>query len=204
MLEVHGGLLAWTVLTFVLLLVVLKKVAWGPILDALDARENEIKDALNAAEKAREEAERISSDYEDSIRKAQAEAQQIISDAKTAGEKVKLTWEPPEDDGDLTIDEYNKIDSLNKLPALRTVSHASLEEIKNHVIPFLETKFFNLDISLYYSNRDIEKLINNGLINVGARENVIRILPPLNVSKKDLKIALKIIEKTCIDINSKR
>ena len=93
MLEVHGGLLAWTVLTFVLLLVVLKKVAWGPILDALDARENEIKNALNAAEKAREEAERVSSDYEDSIRKAQAEAQQIISDAKTAGEKVKLDLE---------------------------------------------------------------------------------------------------------------
>ena len=93
MLEVHGGLLAWTVLTFVLLLVVLKKVAWGPILDALDARENEIKDALNAAEKAREEAERVSSDYEDSIRKAKAEAQQIISEAKTAGEKVKLDLE---------------------------------------------------------------------------------------------------------------
>ena len=93
MLEVHGGLLAWTVLTFVLLLVVLKKVAWGPILDALDARENEIKDALSAAEKAREEAERVSSDYEDAIRKAQAEAQQIISDAKTAGEKVKLDLE---------------------------------------------------------------------------------------------------------------
>ena len=93
MLEVHGGLLAWTVLTFVLLLVVLKKVAWGPILDALEARENEIKDALNAAEKAREEAERVSSDYEDAIRKAQAEAQQIISDAKTAGEKVKLDLE---------------------------------------------------------------------------------------------------------------
>jgi len=93
MLEVHGGLLAWTVLTFVLLLVVLKKVAWGPILDALETRENEIKDALNAAEKAREEAERVSSDYEDAIRKAQAEAQQIISDAKTAGEKVKLDLE---------------------------------------------------------------------------------------------------------------
>tara|TARA_B110000467_G_scaffold70630_1_gene64190 strand:+ start:7287 stop:7772 length:486 start_codon:yes stop_codon:yes gene_type:complete len=93
MLEVHGGLLAWTVITFVLLLVVLKKVAWGPILDALDARENEIKDALNAAEKAREEAERVSSDYEDAIRKAQADAQQIISDAKTAGEKVKLDLE---------------------------------------------------------------------------------------------------------------
>ncbi len=93
MLEVHGGLLAWTVLTFLLLLGVLKKVAWGPIIDALEARENEIKDALNAAEKAREEAERVSSDYEESIRKAQAEAQQIISDGKAAGEKVKADIE---------------------------------------------------------------------------------------------------------------
>ena len=93
MLEVHGGLLAWTVLTFLLLLVVLKKVAWGPIIDALEARENEIKDALNAAEKAREEAERVSSDYEESIRKAQAKAQQIISDGKAAGEKVKADIE---------------------------------------------------------------------------------------------------------------
>jgi F-type H+-transporting ATPase subunit b len=93
MLEVHGGLLAWTVLTFLLLLGVLKKVAWGPIIDALETRENEIKDALNAAEKAREEAERVSSDYEESIRKAQAEAQQIISDGKAAGEKVKADIE---------------------------------------------------------------------------------------------------------------
>ena len=44
----------------------------------------------------------------------------------------------------------------------------------------------------------------NGLLIVGANENVIRILPPLNVTTKELKIALKIIEKTCIDINSKR
>ncbi len=93
MLEVHGGLLAWTVLTFLLLLVVLKKVAWGPIIDALEARENEIKDALNAAKKAREEAERVSSDYEESIRKAQAEAQQIISEGKAAAEKVKADIE---------------------------------------------------------------------------------------------------------------
>ncbi len=87
------GIFLWTIVTFLIVLFILKVVAWGPILDALEARENEIKDALNAAEKAREEAERVSSDYEDSIRKAQAEAQRIISEAKTAGEKVKLDLE---------------------------------------------------------------------------------------------------------------
>ena len=59
MVEVHGGLLFWSVITFLLLLVVLKKVAWGPIISALESREDEIKSALNAAEKAREEAEKV-------------------------------------------------------------------------------------------------------------------------------------------------
>ena len=42
MVEVHGGLLFWSVITFLLLLVVLKKVAWGPIISALESREDEI------------------------------------------------------------------------------------------------------------------------------------------------------------------
>ena len=49
----------------------------------------------------------------------------------------------------------------------------------------------------------IEKFVNNGLLVIGASENVIIILPPLNVTKKDLNIALKKIEKTCGEINNK-
>ena len=89
MLEVHGGLLAWTVVTFLILLVILKKVAWGPILSALESREAEIRDALNSAAKAREDAEKASRDYEELVKKARAEAQQIVADGKAAGERVK-------------------------------------------------------------------------------------------------------------------
>ena len=46
MVEVHGGLLFWSVITFLLLLVVLKKVAWGPIISALESREKEIKNVF--------------------------------------------------------------------------------------------------------------------------------------------------------------
>ena len=52
MLTVHGGLLFWTIITFLILLVVLKKIAWKPILDALESREKEIKDAKNSSEYA--------------------------------------------------------------------------------------------------------------------------------------------------------
>jgi F-type H+-transporting ATPase subunit b len=159
MLEVHGGLLAWTVLTFLLLLVVLKKVAWGPVLDALDARENEIKDALNAAEKAREEAKRVSSDYEDSIQKAQAQAQQIIADAKTAGEKVKL---------DLEAIASEKADEIIK----KAKAQIDAERIK--VIS--EIKTVAVEISLSAAAKVIEKnldsddnrkLINEALESIG-------------------------------------
>ena len=75
MVEVHGGVLFWSVVTFLLLLVVLKKVAWGPILSALESREEEIKNALSASEKAKEEAEKVSSDYEQSMKDAKIKAQ---------------------------------------------------------------------------------------------------------------------------------
>jgi F-type H+-transporting ATPase subunit b len=159
MLEVHGGLLAWTVLTFVLLLVVLKKVAWGPILDALEARENEIKDALNAAEKAREEAERVSSDYEDAIRKAQAEAQQIISDAKTAGEKVKLDLE-----------------AIASVKADEIIEKAKAQIDAERVKVISEIKTVAVEISLFAAAKVIErnldsddnrKLVNEALEGIG-------------------------------------
>ena len=89
MLTVHGGLLFWTIITFLILLVVLKKIAWRPILDALESREKEIKDALNLAEKARVEAEKVSSDYEKSMKDAQIKSQKIISDSRLAAERVK-------------------------------------------------------------------------------------------------------------------
>ncbi|MBT5077792.1 MAG: F0F1 ATP synthase subunit B [Candidatus Marinimicrobia bacterium] len=159
MLEVHGGLLAWTVITFVLLLVVLKKVAWGPILDALDARENEIKDALNAAEKAREEAERVSSDYEDAIRKAQADAQQIISDAKTAGEKVKLDLEAiASEKADEIIEKAKAQIDAERVKVISEIKTVAVEISLSAAAKVIEK---NLD------SDDNRKLVNEALEGIG-------------------------------------
>ncbi len=89
MLEVHGGLLAWTVITFFILLVVLRAIAWKPILSALDAREKEIKDSLAKAEEAREQADRMAQEYDQMIAKSRREGKEIILASKEAGEKVK-------------------------------------------------------------------------------------------------------------------
>ena len=97
---------------------------------------------------------------------------------------------------------------LNDLNQKATFFVNKLEAIKNtynHLIEEIRGRGFLLGIKIKINNSIfIEKLRNNGLLSVGANENIIRILPPLNVTNKDLKIALKIIEKTCIDINSKK
>jgi F-type H+-transporting ATPase subunit b len=88
MVEVHGGPLLWSMITFLLLLFVLKRVAWGPIISALETRENEIKDALNSAANARADAEKATADYESIKKEAQSEAQTLLSEAKAMKDKM--------------------------------------------------------------------------------------------------------------------
>ena len=83
------GLFMWTIVTFLIVLFILKWKAWGPLMNALDKRAEEIKNALSVAGRAKEDAEKASQDYEKLVQKAHSEAQQIIADSKVAGERVK-------------------------------------------------------------------------------------------------------------------
>ena len=58
------GLIIWTTIIFTLLLIILKKFAWKPILKAVDERNNSIKESLLAAEKARDEMSQLTSNNE--------------------------------------------------------------------------------------------------------------------------------------------
>ena len=83
------GLFMWTIVTFLIVLTILKWKAWGPLMSALDKREKDIREALSSAEKAREEADKVAEDYDEMIRKAQSEAQKIVAESKTAGDRVR-------------------------------------------------------------------------------------------------------------------
>ena len=83
------GLFMWTIVTFLLVLTILKWKAWGPLMNALDKREMDIREALSSAEKAKQEADKVAIDYDEMIKKAQLESQQIIADSKVTGERVK-------------------------------------------------------------------------------------------------------------------
>lgn len=89
LLEVNPGLIFWVILTFLVLLWVLKKVAWKPILGALDQREAAIKESLEKAEKAKEEAQKVLDENQANISRAEEESKKIIDQGRAYAEKLK-------------------------------------------------------------------------------------------------------------------
>ena len=87
--KLDPGLFIWTVLTFVLLLTVLAKFAWKPLLLMLDERNKSIEASLLSAEKARKELENINQESESILMKARTEAQSIVGEAKSAADNMK-------------------------------------------------------------------------------------------------------------------
>lgn len=78
----------WTTLIFLILLVLLWKFAWGPIMKAVKAREDMINNALESAEKAREEMKVLQADNEIILRKAREERDKILRDARVAYDRM--------------------------------------------------------------------------------------------------------------------
>lgn len=89
LLDVNPGLIIWTVVTFVFLLLILKKLAWKPILNSLNQRESFIKEQMEKAETAQKETERLIEDNKASMAKADEEAQKIIGQARELAEKLQ-------------------------------------------------------------------------------------------------------------------
>lgn len=89
LLDINPGLIFWTTVTFVILLLLLKKIAWGPILNSLSERENFIKDSVERAETAKKEAEELLEQNKANLAKAEEEAQKIIAQGREYAENLK-------------------------------------------------------------------------------------------------------------------
>lgn len=87
--DLRPGLSIWTALTFLLLLVVLSKFAWGPIVKMLDERERTIRDAIEQAKKERAEAERMLAEQKASLAAAQREAAALAQSSKQEVEALR-------------------------------------------------------------------------------------------------------------------
>lgn len=82
------GLVFWTAITFLLLLFVLRKFAWNPILGAISDREEGIQNALEAADKARMEMENLKADNERILNEARLEREGMLKDAREIKNKM--------------------------------------------------------------------------------------------------------------------
>lgn len=82
------GLFFWQIAILVVLILLLKKFAWKPILDSLNNREEGIKDALESAEKARMEMQNLKADNEKLLLDARSERDAILKEARELKEKM--------------------------------------------------------------------------------------------------------------------
>ena len=88
--DLRPGLSIWTALTFLLLLVVLSKFAWHPIVRMLDERERTIREAIEQAKKERAEAERMLTQQKASLATAQREAAALAQSSKQEVEALRV------------------------------------------------------------------------------------------------------------------
>ena len=82
------GTIFWTTLIFAMFFILLRKFAWKPILNAVNARDEIIKGSLEAAEKARDEMKKLQADNETILRKAREERENILKDAREIRDKM--------------------------------------------------------------------------------------------------------------------
>jgi F-type H+-transporting ATPase subunit b len=88
--DLNPGLTLWTAITFLVLIVVLGKFAWGPIIKMLDERERTIREAIDQAKKERAEAERMLVEQKASLAAAQREAALLAQRSKQEVEAMRL------------------------------------------------------------------------------------------------------------------
>ena len=83
------GLFIWSILTFLVLLFLLAKFAWGPLLKALEERQETIRKSLDDADQAKQELERLNQESAQIIAAARGEAQSIVAKSRAAADTVR-------------------------------------------------------------------------------------------------------------------
>jgi len=147
------GLLFWMVLSFSIVLYILGKFAWKPILKALSDRENSIDEALKAAEKAKEEMARLHEDNQKVLKEAMLERDKILKEARDLKDSIVAEAK------NQAAVEANKVLENAKLTIEREKT-AAVEEIKNTIA------IFSIDIA--------EKILKDHLANDAHQKELVK------------------------------
>src|SRR5688572_2005856 len=84
-----SGLIIWQAIIFILLVILLSKFAWKPILGSLKEREESIQNALDTADKARAEMAKLTADNESLLKQAREERDKMLKEAREVANRLK-------------------------------------------------------------------------------------------------------------------
>lgn len=110
--DVKPGLIIWTWVTFLIVLFVLRRVAWGPLLASVEGREKNIVNAIESAKRERAEAEKLLGEQKSAIAQARQEAAEQVRKTKTEMEKFRdeLMGKARKEAEDLKVDARRTIE----------------------------------------------------------------------------------------------
>ena len=146
------GLLFWMLLSFSIVLVLLKKFAWKPILNTLEEREDSIQKALTSAEQARSEVAELKSQKEQILNEAKLEREKII---RLAHEETSAYKQEQK----IKIDEQFKLKISSAIDEINQQKRSAMEDLKKTVAKM------SVDIA--------EKILEKELENVEQHDSVI-------------------------------
>ncbi|HMD37049.1 MAG TPA: F0F1 ATP synthase subunit B [Vicinamibacterales bacterium] len=156
------GLFIWTIVTFLVLLTLLAKFAWGPLLKALDQRQAAIRKSLDDAQQAKQELERLQQQSEKIIRDARVEADAIISRSRGDAERLRAEMkQKARAEADTIVKSAERQIQLETGRALQQIRREAAD---------LSILIASKIIQRNLSKEDNERLINDTIRQVEARQ----------------------------------
>ncbi len=154
------GLIFWTAIVFIILLIILRMVAWKPILESVNTRESEIKDALTQAKEARNEMAQLKSDNEKILQQAKLERDEVLKEARELKDKI--------------INEA-KTNAEKQANMLLEQAKTSIQEEKSIVFMQLKNEMAQISIEM------AEKILGKELADKSSQEEMVKnLLTKLN------------------------
>jgi len=157
------GLFIWTILTFLVLLWLLAKFAWRPLLQALESRQELIRKSLDDAQEAKRELERLHVESAQILKEARVQADAIITQTRSDGERLREEMrQKARTEADTIVRNAERQIQLETARALQQIRHEAAD---------LSVMIASKLIQRNLSKEDNERLIEDALNQVEARKH---------------------------------
>jgi F-type H+-transporting ATPase subunit b len=157
------GLFIWTIVTFLGLLWALKKLAWGPLLAALESRQSAIRQSLDDAARAKVELERLNTEAAQIVQKARLDADVIIAQSRTDGDRLRE---------EIRAKARSEADHIvkNAERQIQLETSRALEQIRHEAVD-LSVMIASKILQRTVTKADNERLIDDAIKQVESRRN---------------------------------